>query len=423
MAAPRIPIDSIYVDRGAVGTLKSKICESIVAQIASGTAIPGARLPSTRRLATHIGVSRPTVALAYQDLAALGFIQAKTRSAFHVADSPPIESELTSVLSGRGEQPADARRSSIWEDRLDMTAIDQKRRIVKPADWRSYRYPFIYGQMDPALFDTGAWRECARRSLGKDDFFAMASDVAAADDPLLIHQIRTQILPRRGIQAGADEILVTIGAQNALWLATQILSRTAKHAVCENPGYPDTANGLRWGGVKVTHVDVDGDGLPPDAIPECADVVFLSPSHQAPTGVTMPIYRRQQLMDLAQKQNLIIVEDEYDFEMNFFSAPRKSLKATDEDGRVIYIGSFSKSIFPGIRLGYLVADKDFIACAREIRGLMFRHPPGHLQRITAYFISQGYYSAHLRRLKRIFTERRKVIIEALHDFQITIANP
>lgn len=419
MAEARIPIDSIYLDRSVTGTLKTQICENVIALIVGGAAIPGARLPSTRRLSAHLGVSRPTVTLAYQDLVALGYVAAKTRSAFHVADAPPVESAIAHAA-----QDADRAggRSDFWTRRLDDRAVDQERRIVKPPEWRSYRHPFIYGQMDPDVFDVSAWRDCARRSLSKNDFVAMASDVAAADDPLLIHQIRTQILPRRGIQARADEVLVTIGAQNALWLATQILSKSAKHAVCENPGYPDLSNGLRWGGVRVTHIDIDDEGLPPEAIPDDADVVFLSPSHQAPTGVTMPVHRRQTLMRMARKHDFVIVEDEYDFEMNFFSAPRKSLRSMDKDGRVIYVGSFSKSIFPGVRLGYLVAESEFIDYARQIRGLMFRHPPGHVQRIVSYFISEGHYSAHLRRLRRIFTRRRQELIEALHDFDIPVAN-
>jgi len=409
---PQISSDAFYLDRQSKQTLQAQICTSVIALIRRGTAVPGAKLPSSRKLAEHLGVSRPTITLAYQELVALGYLRAQNRSAFYVADVPPIEA--STAISATKTNP------EFWQDRLSNSAINSRRQIVKPANWRSYPYPFIYGQMDQTVFDISAWRDCARRAFSKEDFSAMASDVAIADDPLLVHQIRTQTLPQRGVHAEMDEILVTIGAQNALWLATQILGGPKAHAICENPGYPDLSTGLEWRGTQVTHVNIDDEGLPPEAIPPEASVVFLTPSHQAPTGVTMPLYRRQNLMNKAVAHDWVLVEDEYDFEMNFFSSPRKSLKSMDKDGRVIYVGSFSKSLFPGVRLGYLVADRVFIQHARKIRALMLRHPPGHLQRMVAYFVAHGHYDSHLRRLKRIFTTRRAILMDALHEFDLTM---
>ena len=165
---------------------------------------------------------------------------------------------------------------------------------------------------------------------------------------------------------------------------------------------------------------MDRDGLPPELIPDDTDVIFTTPSHQCPTTATMPMARRHELLRKARELDALIVEDDYEFEMSFRDAPSPALKSLDSDGRVIYVGSFSKSIFPGLRLGYLVGSEAFIREARALRGSVLRHPPGHIQRTAAYFLSLGHYDALIRRIRKALSERSDVMRQALIQHKLEI---
>ena len=213
-----------------------------------------------------------------------------------------------------------------------------------------------------------------------------------------------------------------MGAQHALWLAIELITRGARlRAVTEEPGYPDTRHALRWCGAEVVSIAIDGAGLDPARLPEGVGAVFVTPSHHAPTGVTMPRERRRALLALARARDLVVVEDDYEFEMSFHGPPLPALKSLDEDGRVIYVGSFSKALFPGLRLGYLVAPAPVIDAARELRAIMLRHPPGHLQRAAAYFLAQGHCDALIARLEERLAERRAVLAAALDEAGLEVA--
>ena len=293
--------------------------------------------------------------------------------------------------------------------------------LAKPGDWRSYPYPFIYGQADATLFDHQNWRACALMALGRKDFEALTADYYTRDDPMLIDYIVRTILPRRGIAARPDEVLLTMGAQNALWMAATILLRPGRMAVQENPCYPGQKVVLQQSGAACTFVDVDADGLPPDRIPIGAHVVFTTASHQSPTNSTMPVARRRALLSRARAQDFVIVEDDYEFEMSFQKASSPALKSLDDEGRVIYVGSFSKSLFPGLRLGYLVGSEPFIREARSLRASVMRHPPGHIQRTCAYFLALGHYDSHLNRLAQSYRRRRQAMAEAITATGLTMA--
>jgi len=285
--------------------------------------------------------------------------------------------------------------------------------LQRPADWRTYRYPFIYGQADAELFDHQNWRLCALNALGARDFEALTGDYYDRDDPQLIEVITRHILPRRGIAAKPSEVLLTQGAQNALWLAAQVLLTQRRVAAVENPGYPGLREILDQTRCSVRTVDVDADGLPPDALPPGVDVVFTTASHHCPTNATMPVPRRRELLRRASQDGFIVVEDDYEFEMSFEHAPSPALKSLDRAGSVVYIGSFSKSVFPGLRLGYLVASETFLREARALRALVLRHPPGHSQRTAAYFLSLGHYDGQVRRMAKAYAERRHVMAAAI----------
>ncbi|HEV7414596.1 MAG TPA: PLP-dependent aminotransferase family protein [Tianweitania sediminis] len=402
-----------FLKRGEGGSLQSQIREMIVSAVLEGRLLPGMHLPSTRRLAEYLNISRITVTLAYGELVVQGYVEAVSRSGFRIASNPPTSlAEPEAVASPA--QPID------WGKKIARSFIMAKQ-MRKPLDWRRYPYPFLYGQMDPSLFDLAAWRDCARRALGRGDFEMMAGDFAAADDMQLIDYIRSRTLPGRGIRASPDEILVTVGAQNALWIVTQLLLRTGSHAACENPCHPDISATLHLSGARVSAIDVDADGLCPNALPAGIDAVVVTPSHHSPTGVTMPLDRRTRLLEAAARDDFVIVEDDYEFEMSYVAPPSPALKAFDRTGRVFYIGSFSKSLFPGLRLGYLVAPAPVIREARALRALMLRHPPGHLQRTAAYFLALGHHDAVLHRMRLEYHQRHIAMTQALQREGLTIA--
>lgn len=413
MAHATVSETIFFLDRASRIGLQAQIRETVVSAVLSGRLQPGAQLPSTRKLADYLNISRITVTLAYQELASQGYVETANRSGYHVAGNPPT-SGLEAAEREGGADEID------WSAKLRSSFIVAKQ-MHKPLDWRRYPYPFLYGQMDPSLFDLGGWRDCARRALAREDFELMAGDFAAADDVLLVNYICSRTLPSRGIRATPDQILVTVGAQNALWIVTQLLLRPGAHAVCENPCHPDMSASLRLSGAAVSAIDVDKEGLPPAALPSHVDAVFVTPSHHSPTGATMPVERRAALLAAAASEDFIIVEDDYEFEMSFLAPPSPALKSFDRSGRVFYIGSFSKSLFPGLRLGYLVAPAPVIREARALRALMLRHPPGHLQRTAAYFLALGHHDAVLHRMRAEYHKRHIVMAEALQREGFTIA--
>lgn len=407
-----ISVENFFLDSRSQATLQSRIQQMIAQGILSGRLRRGEKLPSSRKLAAHLGVSRITVTLAYTELVASDYLTARGRSGYYVSDNAP--------------EPLPAATLHTAQDRVDWTrAIGQKftggATPDKPKDWARYRYPFIYGQADASLFDHANWRLCALQALGQKDFAALTSDQYDQDDPQLVEFIARHTLPRRGVVAEPSQILVTMGAQNALWLAAQVLLTQRRRAAIEDPCYHALRDVLTQSRCHLTPVPVDADGLPPDLIPDGTDVIFTTPSHQSPSSATMPLARRHALLERARQMEALIVEDDYEFEMAFLRKPSPALKSLDEDGRVIYVGSFSKSLFPGLRLGYLVGSAPFIREARALRASVLRHPPGLMQRAAAYFLSLGHYDALIRRTSQAFAERRQVMEAAMAKHGLTIA--
>ena len=407
-----LPVETFFLQPDAQGTLQSQIQQMIAQGILSGRFQRGEKLPSTRKLAGHLGVSRITVTIAYTELLANDYLASRGRSGYYVSDNAPVPPAFT---------PGEAGLDSVDWQRAIGQRFSGGPMPVKPPNWATYKYPFIYGQADPTLFDHANWRICALKALGQKDFTALTTDYYDQDDPQLIEFIARHTLPRRGIAARPEQILITLGAQNALWLTTQVLLTQRRRAALEDPCYHALRDILSQSRCHVTPVRVDADGLPPDAIPPDTDVIFTTPSHQCPTTRTMPMHRRHDLLKRAAEMDALIVEDDYEFEMSFLKSPSPALKSLDRDGRVIYVGSFSKSLFPGLRLGYLVGSEPFIREARALRASVLRHPPGHVQRTAAYFLSLGHHDALIRRMGTALHERRGVMTKAIADHGLQIA--
>ena len=408
-----IPPEAFFLDPAFEGTLQQQIQTMVSAGILSGRFRTGDKLPSSRKLAHHLGISRITVTLAYSELLSLDYLDAQSRSGYFVSKNAPRRTVFDlSSESSRG--------SVDWNRTISQRYSGQ---IVpqKPENWVSFPYNFIYGQADETLFDHRNWRLCALQALGKRDFASTTADYFERDDKELTKIIARQTLPRRGIVARPEEILITLGAQNALWLCAQVLLNQRRTAAMENPGYPGLRAILDHTRCHVVSIDVDHDGMQFESLPPDVNAVFVTPSHQCPTNATMPVGRRRSLLTHAASQGYVVIEDDYEFEISFANPPAPALKSLDRDGRVIYVGSFSKSLFPGLRLGYIVGAEPFIAEARALRATVLRHPPGHIQRTVANFLSLGHYDALLSRMSQAFQHRREVMADAIRQHGLTVA--
>jgi GntR family transcriptional regulator/MocR family aminotransferase len=406
---------TFYLDADSTDTLQHQIQKMVIEGVLSGRLRPGDKMPSSRRLAEHLGISRITVTLAFTELVSNDYLSSRGRSGYFVSASAPRPVTFKPAVTSPG-------------DSVDWTRVLPARAAeflgpVRPDNWHEFKYPFIYGQADASLFDHQNWRLCALKALGRRDFSALTSDYYERDDPVLIEFILRHILPRRGISARPEQVLITLGAQNALWLTAQLLLTQRRLAAMENPCYPGIRQVLMQTRCKRRLLDVDGNGLPVEELSSDVDVVFTTPSHHSPTNATMPLSRRQELLRKAHDMDFLIVEDDYEFEISFTRAPSPALKSMDRDGRVIYIGSFSKSLFPGLRLGFIVGSETFVREARALRANVLRHPPGHIQRTAAYFLSLGHYDAQIARIGRAYSERRQVMAKALADHDLVPHSP
>ena len=389
-------------------TLQAQVREMLVSAILDGHIPASEAVPSPRKLAEQLHVARNTVVLAYQQLVDEGYLIARERSGYYVAED---------ILAGRVSVPAQSTAHFYqldWSQRISKQ-LSQQRNIVKPRDWHRYPYPFIYGQIDPQLFPSADWRDCCRQALSTLAIQDWVPDHFDSDDPLLIEQLHTRLLPRRGVWAAPAEILVTVGAQHALYLLASLLL-SGKTIGMEEPGYPDARNIFELHAERIVPLAIDGQGLIVDSHLDACDYVYLTPSHQSPTTVTLSLARRQALLERARQHRFVIIEDDYESETNYAGQPIPALKSLDTEGRVVYIGSLSKTLAPGLRLGYMVGAEELIYEARSLRRLMLRHPPANNEHAIALFLARGHHDSLVRRLNHAFELRWRKLNDALSRY-------
>lgn len=396
-------------------SLQGQIREMVVSATLTGVLTPGDPVPSSRELARHLGVGRITVVLAYQQLTEEAFLMSHQRKGHFIhPDVLQGHSLQTAAASAEPAQDDAAVLPTDWSQRLWLRP-SQQRAIVKEHHWQDFPYPFLYGQFDKELFPTAAWRECCLKALSVLDIHQWAPDYITRDDDDLIHQIQTKVLPRRGVWASPDEIIITVGAQHALYMVGDLLLRDDSLVGMEDPGYPDARNVFASRSSQLKYLPIDGDGLPLSNDLRELDYLYVTPSHQCPTGVTMPLERRHALLNMAQEEDFILIEDDYESESSFDDQPIPALKSLDRSNRVIYVGSLSKSLAPGLRIGYIVAAPELVQELRALRRLMIRHPTTFVQRTLAMFISLGHYEAQLRRLAQAQKERHAALVAAMQE--------
>ena len=400
-------------------TLQQQIRVQLVDAILGGYMPLDEPLPSSRGLAKSLKVARNTIVLVYDELAADGYLISKERSGYYI-DPEFISQKISTNKTSTAKEtvaltslPSPQRRNNFsWQDKIRAVVNTPENPSIAHT-WQKHPYPFVYAQMDSTLFPTDNWRKCWRDAVSVQAIKDWTADSYDSDDPLLIEQIQKRILPNRGIQANTDEILITVGSQQAIYLISQLLLNSQTQFGIEDPGYISAAQVAKLFGASIKPLAINQNGLViNDQLNDC-DLIYTTPSYQCPTTVTMPLAQRQQLLNKANLNDFLIIEDDYEMEINYDSNPVPALKSLDKDGRVIYIASLSKTLAPGLRVGFMVGPKQVIDAAKNLRQLMLKHPPLNNQRTVALFLAHGYHDALLRKLVRTFHGRRNVMANAL----------
>ncbi|MDA3859062.1 MAG: PLP-dependent aminotransferase family protein [Roseovarius sp.] len=392
--------------------LRDQVCELISSAIAQDLFPKTEPLPSCRALSEHLGVSRNTVHDAYCRLIDIGLVTSRDRSGYFVDDAV-AELGRSSIASKGKDIPTPSPLEHVMAGLRrpsDMAKVDH------PDDSGSYPYPFVYNQIDPTWFPIQEWRESMRVAMAASGLGGWSRDAGGADSTNLVKQLRQRLLGYRGISAAPDEILITSGAQNAISLLATLNAYVGRSVAIEDPCYPEARNAFEVAGTDLCCVPVDQSGLIVDQIPAGVGLVYTTPSHQFPTTVTMSVDRRLDLCARAVRDDFLICEDDYEAEMNFDQKRERPIRSLDSSGRAVYVGSLSKSVAPGLRIGYMVAHPDVVREAKAIRRSMLRHPPILLQDAMAHFIASGALDAHLRRMERRYKSRWEIVLAALTEY-------
>lgn len=387
----------LFVD-GRTRRTSASLFGQIRDAIADGRLTPGDRLPPSRALAAELGVARSTVAAVYARLVAEGFLDGRAGNGTFVTAGP----EPSSAASGHESR----------------TATRSSTTLVSPAPTGDDAPPVLVdlstGRPDPRLFPVVDWRRCVTA--------AAASAPPGYGDPAGLPELRRTIASwvsrSRGVLATPSQVLVTSGAQQAFDLvASTLLPRGAVVAI-EDPGYPQARRAFERHGARLVPVPVDHDGMVVDAIPGDADAVYVTPSHQSPTGVTMIGARRRALLARAAELDLLVIEDDYDTEFRYVDRPLEPLQRLDRSGRVVYVGTFSKTLSPSLRLGFVVTDATRIGRLCATRSVVDAQPPHITQAALAELIARGAFDRHLRRARRRYQPRHALVarlLQSLHD--------
>ncbi|MBO3752042.1 PLP-dependent aminotransferase family protein [Streptosporangiaceae bacterium NEAU-GS5] len=375
------------------GDRAARIYRQLREAILDGRLRPGERLPPTRELAERLDVSRNTVAVAYERLTAEGFLIGRVGAGTFVSRTQATRSRK--APTGSGVQP---RR--VWPSLGSFDALDGP-----------YEIDFRVGMPDPGLFPLETWRRLVGRELQRID--ARYGDPGG--HPALRAAIARHVGVARSVRASADDVLVTNGAQQAFDLIARVLIDPGSCVAVEEPGYPPARLLFQSHGARVTGVPVDEEGISVADLPAQARLVYVTPSHQFPLGTAMSPARRAELLAWAERHRAVIVEDDYDSEFRFADRPLEPLQSLDRGGRVVYVGTFSKTLLPVLRLGFLVAPASLQPALLAARRLTDWHGQLPAQGALARFIDEGLLGRHVRKAARAYGRRREILLDALGD--------
>ncbi|PWB42100.1 MAG: transcriptional regulator [Rhodocyclales bacterium] len=395
----------ISLDLDSRQSLQAQLYEQIRKLILGGRLKPGTPLPASRVLAGQLGVSRNTVMLAYERLSAEGYLQTREAIGTYVSFELPEDCLNAKRLASAAEacvQDFPTRRKIAFEGRPQAVV-----------NHRHLAYDFWLGRPDPHSFPIKAWRRLINRTL-----VTAGTRLTEYRDPAGLIDLRKAIAdhigPARGINVDPDQIIIVAGCQEGLNLTARLLLREGMSVAIENPAYQGAAYLYESYRARLMPVCVDESGLCVEDLPEeGAALLYVTPSHQYPMGFTLSLERRLRLLDWAWRTGTYIVEDDYDSDFRYRGSPIPALMGLDSHGCVIYLGTFSKSIGAGLRIGYLVVPKHLAGPARTAKALLDNGHPWLEQAVLAEFLAGGGYDNHLRRIRQSYAERRDCLADCL----------
>jgi len=386
-----------------------RLTRAVIAAISDGLLAPGMRLPASRVLAADLGIGRNGVIAAYEQLAAEGYVETRTGAGtFVAADLPDRLTSARPWFGPKGDGEAGPSRRRLAARALDLLAGIG--RIDRDAPVR----PFAAGLPASDAFPWDAWARTLRRRWRRPGPLASGQDMRGYEP--LRREIAAFLALTRAVRCSPDEVVVTSGARQSLDLAVRLLLEPSDAVVVEDPGYPNSDGVLQLAGASVVPVPVDGEGLDVDlAARRCPAprLILTTPSRNHPLGISMSAARRFRLLEWARSADAWIVEDDFDSEFRFEGAPLGALHGLDTDGRVLYAGTFSRLMFPGLRLGYLVVPPDLAPPVEALRAVTEGPPNAVTQAALADFFAEGRVAGHLRAMRGLYAERCRALAAAL----------
>lgn len=413
MPASPLPLGAIALDGSAEVPLYRQLYEALREAILTGHLHPGGRLPSSRMLAGELGVGRNTVLAAYEQLAAEGYLEGQVGAGTRVAAVLP-DSLLQLDRQAKRPSPQDrpgANTRNLSKRGTRLSAIRRLTPYYERGQGRAFQHGLPAIEQFPALL----WsRLLARHSRDtRSNLFGYELGIGL---PALREAIAAYAGAARGVACSPEQVIVTVGAQGALDLAARMLLDPGDPVWVEDPGYLGARGALLGAGAELVPVPVDEEGLDVAAgIARHASpkLVYVTPSHQFPLGATLSLQRRLALLDHAARCGAWIVEDDYDSEYRYQGRPIASLQGLDRGGAVIYMGTFAKTLFPALKIGYLIVPEHLVDAFGTAIRISGHVPPAAMQAALADFIGEGHYGGHVRRMRALYAERRSIVLDAL----------
>ena len=417
----------IAVDRKAAKALHTQIYDAYRTAIVTGSLRPRQRIPSTRVLASELGVSRFPVLNAYSQLLAEGYFESRVGAGTVVSSLLP--DQLTSSgPTGNGQKTNGPKSSGPTNPRFAATrsaprsaprqvARHPNLRRVQRLPWLRGPGAFGVGQVASDQFPLHVWSKLVARRCRNMDAASFHYGDQTGFKPLR-ETLASYLRTARALHCEAEQVMIVAGSQQALEISARVLLDPGSSVWVEEPGYRLAQDVFALNGCSLVPVPVDGEGLDVAAgIRRCpkARAAFVTPSHQYPLGVTMSASRRFQLLEWAQAAGSWIIEDDYDSEYRYESLPIASLQGLDASARVIYVGTFSKVLFPALRLGYIVIPPDLVDDFLTVRRAMDLGPPSFFQEVLADFIGEGHFARHIRRMRVLYRERRSALVDSIRE--------
>ncbi len=401
---------SLSLDGNLATPLHRQIDNQIRDRILNGQLEPGQRIPASRTLAQSLQVSRATVTLSYDQLISEGYLETRPGAGTFVAAQLP-----ETLLQVEASVP----QATTNNFPLHLSSYGQ--RIAQASPWQTQpaaQYNFRYGHPSLELFPHRLWKKLINQEMAASNHW-----MDYITDPLGYEPLRVaiaQYLTRsRAVTCHPDQIAITHGTQQALQLVTQLFVNSGEAIALENPGYLGAQRIFRSRDALLQPIPVDSDGIIIEALAQLQSkpkLVYVTPSHQFPTGALLSLPRRLQLLDWAQQNNCLIIEDDYDGEYRYSSRPIPALQGLKANAPVLYIGTFAKVMFPGLHLGYVVVPTSLVQTFAQARWLSDRHCSLLDQAVLTRFITEGHLERHLRRMRLCYDQRRQTLVNALRTY-------